>query len=369
MKLIDRYIGKQLVVTGLFAIAVLSLILVLGNVFKQIFEMLINHDVPIEYIIGFIAYVFPFSLTFTIPWGFLTAVLLVFGKLSAENELLSLRSSGLSIYRMSASLFVLAGICVGICLWMNISVAPRAQLEMRNQVALIATHNPLALFGNDQVIEEFPGKKIYIEKKRGSELFNILVYELNEKNEPVNVIHAKRGQLDIDVPNQQVLMHIWDGRYERRDPNNPSDLTRIQQGITIKETDYSISLQQLFQRNKSKRGIPMMTIEELIKKEGIPQTPAQISAANTELNKRFSFSIAALAFALIGVPFAVTAQRRETSIGFLFSFVIAFTYFFFIIIADTMRKNPHAHPELLIWVPNLIFIPLGAFLFWRLGRK
>src|SRR3982751_2242062 len=97
MKLLDRYIARQVLVTALFAIGVLSLVLVLGNIFKQILDLLVNHDVPLEYIISFIGYIIPFSLTFTIPWGFLTAVLLVFGKMSAENELIALRANGVSI--------------------------------------------------------------------------------------------------------------------------------------------------------------------------------------------------------------------------------------------------------------------------------
>jgi len=355
-------------VTALFAIAVLSVILVIGNVFKLL-DLLINHDVPLKYILTFMLYILPFSLIFTIPWGFLTAVLLVFGRLSAENELIALRTSGLSIYRICLSLFFLVIFCVGISLWMNTDVAPRAQTEMRNQISTIATHNPLALFGSDQVIEEFPGRKIYVEKKDGTQLFNILVYELNEKNEPVSVVQAKRGELETDLANQQVLLHIMDGRYERRDPDTPGDLTKIQQGITIKETDYSISLQKLYEKNKGRRNISMLTLKELLTDPTEKQTDRQISAAKTELNKRFSFSFAALAFALVGVPLAITAHRRETSIGILFSFVIAFSYFFFIIIADHLREKPQAHPELLIWLPNVIFISLGAWMFWRLDKK
>jgi len=368
MKILDRYLGKQLAVTALFAIAVLSVILVVGNVFKLL-DLLINHDVPLKYILNFMLYILPFSLIFTIPWGFLTAVLLIFGRLSGENELIALRTSGLSIYRICLSLFVLAFICVGICLWMNIDVAPRAQMEMRNQISTIATHNPLALFGSDQVIEEFPGRKIYVEKKEGTQLFNILVYELNDRNEPVSVIQAKRGTLETDLANKQVLMHVMDGRYEGRDSTTPGDLTKIRQGITIKETDYSISLQKLYEKNKGRRNNSMLTLKELTSSDGAPQTERQITAAKTELNKRFSFSFAALAFALVGVPLAITAHRRETSIGILFSFVIAFSYFFFIIIADHLRENPHAHPEFLIWLPNVIFISLGAWMFWRLGKK
>jgi hypothetical protein len=51
----------------LFAIVVLSLVLVVGNIFRKLLPLLVNHDVPMEYLLTFIAYVLPFSLIFTIP--------------------------------------------------------------------------------------------------------------------------------------------------------------------------------------------------------------------------------------------------------------------------------------------------------------
>src|SRR5579862_5065363 len=160
MKILDRYVGRQVLSTALFGIAVLSLVLVLGNIFKQLLDLLINHDVPLEYILSFIAYILPFSLTFTIPWGFLTAVLLVFGKMSAENELIALRSNGVGIQRICYSVLLLSFVAVGICLWINIDVAPRAQEKMKAALFHIATSNPISFFGSDQIIDEFPGKKI-----------------------------------------------------------------------------------------------------------------------------------------------------------------------------------------------------------------
>src|SRR6476620_10919417 len=174
MKMIDRYVSRQVLVTGLFAVAVLSVVLVLGNVFKQLLELLVNHNVPLEFILSFIGYILPFSLTFTIPWGFLTAVLLVFGKMSAENELIALRSSGVSIPRICVVVFIAALICVGTCLYINVDVAPRAQMKMKDALYNIATSNPLAMFGNDKVIDQFPGYKIYVEKSEGAELGNLL---------------------------------------------------------------------------------------------------------------------------------------------------------------------------------------------------
>ena len=102
MKIIDRYIGRQLLVNLIFAIVVLSFVLVIGNIFRKLLPLLVNHDLPVDYLIGFVAYVLPFSLIFTIPWGLLTAVLLVFGRLSADNELTALRSNDIrNIERVS----------------------------------------------------------------------------------------------------------------------------------------------------------------------------------------------------------------------------------------------------------------------------
>ena len=87
------------------------------------------------------------------------------------------------------------------------------------------------------------------------------------------------------------------------------------------------------------------------------------------MNKRFSFPFSCIAFALIGVPLGITTHRRETSVGFATGLIVAIVYFLFIIIADTMRANPKIHPELLVWFPNVLFIALGGWLFYRLSKR
>src|SRR2546421_4906325 len=223
MKIIDRYLSRQLLVNLIFAIVVLSFVLVVGNIFRKLLPLLVNHDLPVEYLVGFVAYVLPFSLIFTIPWGLLTAVLLVFGRLSADNELTALRSNGVSITRICIPLMAIAIICTAASLWLNVQVAPAAQEEMRSTVFNLATHNPMALFGSDQVIDQFPGRKIYVGKKEGNRLENILVFETNEGSMPMKVTHAREGSLEADLPNRRILMHLYDARYSQRDEADPYD--------------------------------------------------------------------------------------------------------------------------------------------------
>ncbi|MEO6053610.1 MAG: LptF/LptG family permease, partial [Chthoniobacterales bacterium] len=108
MKILDRYVGKNIIITSIFGVVVLSLVLILGKIFKEVLDLLINHDVPLKYVVAFFIYALPFSLTFTIPWGFLTALLLIFGRMSADNELIALKANGISIPRVCIPVFILS---------------------------------------------------------------------------------------------------------------------------------------------------------------------------------------------------------------------------------------------------------------------
>jgi lipopolysaccharide export system permease protein len=368
MKLIDRFISRELLVNVAFAIAVLSLVLVVGNIFRKLLPLLVNHDVPMEYLITFIAYVLPFSLIFTIPWGLLTAILLVFGRLSADNELVALRANGVSVTRVSVPLAGIAFVCTMICLWLNVQVAPAAQERLRSTIFDLATRNPMALFGSDQVIDQFPGRRIYVGKKEGNKLENITVFEMNDQALPVKVTYARTGMLEADLANKQILMHLYQARYQERDSKDPFNLHKVRDGINMVEGTLPISLEELYEKEKKRPSRSALSIEQLLDQLKSENTRER-SASRTEINKRFSFPFACVAFAIIGVPLGVTAHRRETSIGFAMGLIVATTYFLFVIIGDTLRGNPHAHPELLVWFPNILFIVLGVLLFRRLARQ
>ena len=91
--------------------------------------------------------------------------------------------------------------------------------------------------------------------------------------------------------------------------------------------------------------------------------------ASVELNKRISLALATIAFALLAVPLGITAQRKETSVGFAISLGIAMLYFLLLVAADMMRGRANFHPAFLVWVPNIIFIGIGAYRFAKLAKR
>lgn len=368
MKIIDRYLLTALGVATAMGVALLSLVLVLGNVFKEMLDKLINHNVPLETILTFVAFVLPFSMTFTIPWGFLTAVLLVFGRLSADNEIIALRANGVSFARIFIPVLSFALLLSGVCFWINTEVAPKAQYAMVTSLFHIATSTPASMFQRDEVVDMFPDYRIYVGNRDGDLMKNLVVFEIDEHGVPSEVVFAKTGTLVPDNHNNRLLLRVQDANLEQRDRMQPDNVGLIRQGISMQSGVFPMSLEKLISSKKREKPLSSHTLQELYDKLAMKDCPKRLEY-EVEVSKRFSLSLAALSFALIAVPLGVTTHRKETSVGFALSLVIAFGYFFFIIIADTFRGNAHAMPLLLIWLPNIFFTTLGIWLFRRLARR
>jgi lipopolysaccharide export system permease protein len=372
LKILDRYILTALGVATAMGVALLSLVLVLGNVFKEMLDLLINHNVPLDIVIGFCAVVIPFSMTFTIPWGFLTAVLLVFGRLSADNEIIALRSNGVSFTRIFYPVIAVALLLVGICLWINIDIAPRAEYAMKNTIFRVATSNPAAMFQADEVVDQFPDYRIFVGARDGDLMKNLIVFKMDDKGSkgwiPSQVVFAKRGSLKSDLNNGRLLLKVEDAHFEERDDTQPDNVNLIREGITMGEGIFPISLQKLIDEKKREKPLSSFTLQELFEALAKQDYPKHL-ATLVEVNKRFSLSLAALSFALIAVPLGITAHRKESSVGFALSLVIACSYYFFILMARLFQGNPHAFPVVLIWLPNILFTGLGIWLFSRLARR
>jgi LPS export ABC transporter permease LptF len=371
MKIIDRYVGSGVLFSTIFGVVVLSLVLVLGNIFKELLDLLINRDVPLGSVLAFMLYVLPFSLTFTIPWGFLTAMLLVFGRLSADNELIALRCSGVSIQRISTPVFLVACVLSLICLVINVEIAPRAEQQMMQAIFKMATSRPASLFATDEIITDFPDRRIYIGSKReDGTMENVTLIEMDEDHNPLRVILAREGELTFDEPGRQLLLRLFDAHFEQRDAEHPHDHLKMQRGIVMQEGVFPISLDSLYAEHSRGKRISAHTLSELFDRlRDTTMTDGDHLRTKVEIGRRFSTSLACVAFALIAIPLGVTAHRRETSVGFALSLAIAFTYFFFIIMAETFSTDPRFFPVVLIWLPNLIFIGLGSWMFQRLMKQ
>lgn len=374
VRIFDRYLGKQVLSATLMGVLLLSGVMVLGNVYKKLDELLGDTQLPISLILEFVALVIPFSLIFTIPWAFLTGILLVFGRLSADNELVSLRMTGWSMSRICASVFALALALSAVCYWVNVSVSPMAKDRIKRMFFSVALDNPSALFQEGRVLDKVPGFRIHTTKRDGNVLQGLEIVEI-EGRLAKRIIHAERATLEMQPGVLDVIMHLEGAEIENitYTPERVVDKVEfINAGKTAMLFPLSRLKEDTVKVNASMKSTGMLWDEIATGVDGASgktMDDEDRSRSLTELNKRYSFSLACLTFALVGIPLGVTAQRRETSTGFALSLITATVYLVFIILADTLNDKPSALPHLIMWAPNVLFMGMGGWLFYRLSRR
>ena len=137
----------------------------------------------------------------------------------------------------------------------------------------------------------------------------------------------------------------------------------------MREGVMPISLEELLRKARNSQRPTELTLDQL--RDALEQSKDKEddAAFRTEVSKRFSNAMAVFTFVLVGIPLAITAQRKETSVGIALSLVVAFSYFIIIVLTDNVKHKPNLHPEYLIWLPNFVYLTLGGTLFFRLARR
>lgn len=238
-----------------------------------------------------------------------------------------------------------------------------------NMIYNLAKNNPAGMFPDHQVMTDIPGHMVYAEKTDDG-LSNFQMIKLDNLKRPEVFVIAKKVKLSSEtvegVPS--MLLGMEDAYFELNSDPDPSSFAETQPYLAD-FAPMSISLDSL-RKNDGKVKPETLTFGELLqelKKGGLKR--GQRSSLRTEISMRFSISLACVTLALIGVPLGITAQRRETSIGFAMSLLVGISYFLLMTIAEMVRVKSHLFPYILVWMPNFIFLGLGYYLFRRMSAK
>jgi len=366
IRIMDRYIAKQLLSATVFGVLVLSVLLVMGNLFKELRPLLVEEQASPALVAQFILSVLPFSLIYTIPWGFLVAVLLVFGRLSAENELVSMRMSGVSLIRLAAPVFVMGAALSILCLWLNVSMAPKAKDTIKFVLYEAVKENPNALLDPGVVQTRFSGQKVFIQNRNDNTLLGLHIYQINKNNPtgfPKASIYAREAKLKIIQEKKQLRLLLTDAYMEARKPNGRREIAFIGEQEPL--------LFDFSSERKKKRKPSQMTNSEIRSALAEPDVipPEKRPRFHNEISRRYAFSVACLALSFVAIPLGINARRKETSTGLALSIVVGLVYFLFFMIANKFQKQDGDTALILYWLPNILCLILGIFLFYKARRK
>lgn len=361
MRISDRYIGKQILLGTLYAVLILGLVLVLGNLFKRIQPLLVDQKAPLELVLRFVLNVLPLSLMYTIPWGFLSAVLLVFGRLSAGHEITGFRVAGISLVRLSAPVFVIGVLLSAASLWLNTRVVPQSKASAAELIYEQAARDPDSLLKPGVVQGNFKSgsdgtQKVLIEGRSGEWVEGFHYHQLPADGEDGRTyVHASRAALEVDHANSQLRIKLENAFFENHRPDG-----RIEPAFAGMAEPLLIDLKDPRSRRKRPSSMTNSELREQMADE--PDTEKRIRY-HTELVKRQSFSMACLAFAFIGVPLGLNARRSDSSGGLVLSLLIGTGYFLVTVLSQQFSSEAMA--SAVLWSPNVACVLLGILLFRR----
>jgi lipopolysaccharide export system permease protein len=373
MRTLNRYIIFDYLLLFLTALGLVTFVMTLGVMVKAI--DLMARGISPMLIVKFFFQNIPYVLSFSMPISTLFAALLLFGRLSMDNEISAMKACGLSLWRVVAPLIVLSVLFSGICVYINCVVAPEAKYANKRLLRSAGVEEPINLLEEGRFIKDFPGVMIYVGRKNGNVVKDVVAYQLTDDGRIKRSIRAKRGEIDPDNEHQILRVRLYEGLMEMPDLDDPHDVSKT----TYTPFEYiqlpPLDFKEMLKDNKVRRKRSYMTMSQLI--DGIRNVDRdfprlsvsdrliQKSRLVIEANRRISTAVACFTFMLIGIPLGVKSHRKETSIGMVMSLGIVFAYYIFIVLAKALADYPWLHPNLILWVPLVATQILGFTLIRR----
>lgn len=353
MKILRNYLLKEFFSSFFFALACLTLVMILGNLIK-ISDMVIRKGVDILDALKIFSFFIPYILGFTIPLALLMAILLSVGRLIADNELVAIHVAGISILRI-LTIFLIIGVIFSLSLFiLNDKVLPYFHYNYRSRIKNIYTKNIAALIEPGVYLENFKDTILYVGDIKENNLKNVFVYEINTEGLS-RLTYAKTGEFVVD--NELLKMKLENGFRDEINPKNKEEFYRLNFKISFIDVPIEEKGNTVVEKKSSD-----MDINELREKihhlKSLSINPVEFI---TELHKRISFSFSPLTFVILGFGISLVVRHREKSINFGVAVLIAGIYYLLLLLGETLAHFEVTAPSLAMWLPNITVSLVGTW--------
>ena len=317
-------------------------------------EFVLVHGVTFSIIAKLMGFLTISFLPMIIPMSLLFSVLLTYGRLNADSELIAIKSLGLSKRFLIIPALILSLLAAYMSAQIAFSLAPWGNrsfevliLKLKN--LKVATDIRPGIFS-----EGFFDMVIYaneVEKETGL-LKNVFIY--NEKASTPLTIIAEKGKLVEHKSSieQKATLRLLDGSIHK---NSLSSYTKID------FKTYDINLFETFNNSIAKKSPLSFNLSDIKTIHKDPENPRHKSAS-IELHRRSALAVLCILFALIGVGLgSFKEQRSDKSYGMVICLGLIVLYWILFVSFNSIAQNGQAPPWVALWMPNLLFLIAGLY--------
>jgi lipopolysaccharide export system permease protein len=340
-------------------VGLLTFALVTGKLLK-LTEMVVNHGVGLGQVMSLIGFIMPAFLELTFPMAVLLGVLLGFGRMSGDRELIAARACGISLYRLAIPVIAVAMVVYAMASLFAFSVRPWANSNLQAELYRLTRTRSTAGLKEKIFDSSFPGLVLYVDhiSNNNGSLQGVLISDARS-NAQQNTIIAERGIVVPDEHNENITLRLFDGSVFGVDPS-----THNSHITSFLIYDLNVEPQGGLADNTPQP--EQMTYAELkgvIAKARAAHEPDHMAEA--EMAGKYTVPLATLLFALLGVPLGLKPARGGQSERFGVAIALFFLYYMLMRLGRTLAERGLLNALAAMAIPDLVFLGLAVWMFYR----
>lgn len=355
-RLAIKYIFFEMLPSFLLGVVVFVFILLMFQALR-LTEFILVHGVSMKTIMEIVIYLSVSFLPVILPMSLLFSILLTYGRLSQDSEIVAMKALGLELEHLLAPALLLAIVTTILSAQTSFYLAPWGNRQFEVLINELSRAKASVTIREGVFSEGFFDLVVYANKVDSNQghLKNVFIYDERNPTSPLTII-AKEGELvqSKDPKNLSAALRLIDGDIHR---TTDSAYTKI------KFDTYDINLSDNTQASHRSKSLQSMDIFEL--KAELQKTnlePDQIKKIEIEFYRRWSLSFACLIFGLLGVGLGTTTNRRSAkSSGFVISLLVIISYWLMYIVSEGLARNVWMPTWVALWMVNALFFAFAIY--------
>jgi LPS export ABC transporter permease LptF/LPS export ABC transporter permease LptG len=360
MRIIDRYICREVVSHAALGLAVFTFVLFIPQLVRLL-ELAVRHTADAPVVARLLLCTLPGVFTFTLPMAVLVGVLIGLGRLSADSEIIALHALGIGQRRLLLPVGVLSLLGAVVTAAMTFWLGPQALEAFRAIEQRLRTTQASFEIQPRVFDERFPRVVLYVQDvdATSTRWRGIFLAETGTES-GTRLTLAEEAIVIADREQGKLQLHLRNGSTHEFSLKEPERYSVS----TFGESDVAVDVSSAGAESKAQRTLAELSVPELYR--AAQGTGARQRNAAVELHRRFAFPFACLAFSLLAVPLGARPRRGGRAGSFLLTlFLITGYYLMFVGGAGLARQGAIA-PWLGVWGANLAASLLGIVLLPRM---
>jgi LPS export ABC transporter permease LptG/LPS export ABC transporter permease LptF len=370
MRIISRYVFREIVASALLGTLLATFVLFLQRVDKY-FELLVRSSARVETVAWLFALALPPVLPLTVPFGVLVGILIGLGRMSTDGEVTAMRAAGVSSRAVIPPVLTFAFLAMLVAGASSLWLTPRA---IRQSIEILNKLEAEQLTADIQpriFEEQFPNTILYVGDVKPGRLAvwgNIFLADLTppekrsiglgEKAQGPRITVAREAIAIPDVPHNRIQLSLRDASTHEVDKDGVADDSSYPRGDQVLEAAPPAQVRA--------RAFSEMNTGEL---RHYSRTGPDWVEARIELHQRMALPLACIMLALVGIPLGVSSRKGGKSAGYVTGLFLAFFCYHLSFITLIGVAKQHVIPvEAAVWTPNAVFMLAGILLIARLER-